>query len=771
MEIYRNNKDDIAKVLRDQGIYPLVSHTLQGIKDRKISSFYHPIHLIIQEAEEIWRGMAQVNNEILNSAEEDEELDIEELRKYIDKVMKICENVNSFVIFSPEFSWVADNRKRLCLRYDRVFLNSGGLGPTHGAVIEAQDLWTAKRNERGPVGLELEKELLSLVDDARESGAKFIGAESANDIVFTDSTTDGIKFALDGIRFERDDEVLITDLEHDTAINLASIFYQKCGSLPVVAKIMDCLESDDLIIEKIVEKITDKTRVIIVSHVAYNTGMEIPLKRLIERCQEKANKIDNKRLLIMVDGAQACGNIPINVINYGCDFYALDGHKWLLGPEGSGMLYIKNFLEKIKQNCYFHFVVTSAFSVSEECKRALNINEKELGTDNISRIIGLGEAIKVFNNIGFNKLMDRKSFLVKRFIEAINSDAHFSITNVKDASITGMVCLKVRDLEDADQYRELVKKLQQLNVYFRYLVHPPCIRICFHPLYNSETDVDKLIGSLKLLIEGIDIHRANQKLVKEHIKNLVKNSFTQETGSNRVGGLLIYGPPGVGKSQIVEEIVKEFEDDKTIKHCEKIIPREIIKGSVEAMCERFTKKLINARKKAPSIVFLDEVNAILPETTAKEHLRTIIGDFITQYDEIYKNYEKVFFIGAVNDIHAVSYAVRDRRLRTAYFPLPSFETRLEFLQKRSRESKQPLANDIYLDQIAEATDGYSMKEMERIWTEASKLAKNSTIEQSHFEEALRLVKKGTDDEKIKYFDDLIKKFGSIVLSKTGQTAN
>lgn len=776
MHMYKNDKVAIDNVLRDQGIHRILAQDLQKSKGSKISKLRPPFHMILQNTEIIWKEMADANAEISEKAKIKAEPDIEEIRDYINRVTDLRNRVTRFVAFTPEFSWALDNRRRIDLRHDRAFLNSGGLGPTHRAVLEAQESWVAERNERGPVGLNLERELTSKIEDVRKSLSELIGSESSNNIIFTNSTTNGIQFAFESIPFQSEDEVVSTDMEHDTVNCLMRYLNEKYSVIPVTAKIEDCIDNDDLVVQRIVEKITAKTKLLLISHVVFSTGSILPIERIIEESKEKyreirgkARRIDEGELIVVVDGAQAVANIQVDVSHINCDFYAFDGHKWLLGPEGVGALYVKAFLKKAKANS-FHFPVFTAYMVSEDCISTLNLgnnNGLELATADAAKIIGFGAAVRVLNTLKLENIMNRKQALVSKFIGALHDDPHFVVLHQRDVLKTGMVCLKIRDMETADRYREFVENLQGLNVFARYIRKPACIRISFH-YFNSESDVNLLVGSLKSLVEGINIHRANQKFVIQHIRNLVKKSLSREHGTEPIAGLLVYGPPGTGKSRKIEEMLGDLEKGQVINFWRKVEPRNIfLKGRKPN--RELAKILTDARSKAPSVVFFEETDSILTKTPKNQtrkfakYLNTIVGTFVTELDDISRKEERVFFIGAVNEIQDVAKAVRERRLRSAYFPLPSFETRLEFLVQKAQETRKP-EGDIAFERVAEETDRYSMKDMERLWAKAISFAKEATLEQAHFEKALEQIKPTSDEETIMQFDNTIKKLGSIILS-------
>lgn len=770
MHVYGNDKEPIKKVLDDHGIYRIVAQDLQEAKEGKVSQYRTPLHLILRETEEIWRNMRQINENVLTKSNEAIKPDIEEVRKYIDKITRLRNTMTSLLTFSPEFPWSAENRKQVDLRFDKIFLNSGGLGPTHRAVLQAQECWLASRNERGPVGFALEEELASKRAETRESLARLIGSKSPNDVLFTNSTTSGIEFVLNSIRFNPNDEVLITDAEHDTIDILTGFLNKKYSVLVEVAKIQD-VNDDELVTKRIVEKITPRTRLVIVSHVTYSTGKVIPIKSVIKGCRNKFKGIGNssERHLILVDGAQAVGSIHVSVGELNCDFYAFDGHKWMLGPEGSGALYIKDFLKKT-QSKDFVFPINTAFMVSDECARALKLGNREgneLATSDTAKILGLGAAVKVLNTLKLENIRKRKRSLVGRFLDGVKGNRFLFVMNSRDASKTGIVCLKIKGLEKPDDYYDIVKRLQGLNIFVRTINRPPCLRVSLH-YFNSESDVDVLLGSFRLLIEGTNIHRASQNLVKVDIRELVKQALSRKKKEDPAG-MLIYGPRGTGKTLVIEEVLDKLKEEKAIRSWVKITPSGLFQKKSSAPSE-FARILEQARKNAPYCVFIEEADAVLmePKKGSRNYdlYKATSKVLNSALDEILVGNEKVCFIGAVNEIRNVSKDIKNRRFYTAYFPLPSFETRMEYLRKKIEQSR--LKRDIDVDRIAEATDWFSMKDMERLWHTATNAKKDQLVEQHDFEEALVHVKPTTTPDEIKEFDDTISHEGSIVLSRLKQ---
>ena len=177
--------------------------------------------------------------------------------------------------------------------------------------------------EEGRSSKALFDELLALRDRLRADVANFLNAP-AGSIALTTATTDGCNIVLTGLGIGPDDEVVTTDSEHPGLFGglLAS------GASLRIASIRDRPTSEAL--AALDEQITERTRLVALSHVSWLTGAVLPLRELAQR-----------GIPLLVDGAQAVGAIPVDVQELGCDFYTVSAQKWLLGPEATGALFVR----------------------------------------------------------------------------------------------------------------------------------------------------------------------------------------------------------------------------------------------------------------------------------------------------------------------------------------------------------------------------------------------------------------------------------------------
>lgn len=213
-----------------------------------------------------------------------------------------------------------------------VYLNTAALGPTRRAVLDAVvAAW--HELERNPVRMAYGDGSVHVATDrVRERAARLLGCQ-AGEILLTRSTTDAMNTVALSVRLERGDRVLMTSMEHEGGSNGWRYRARRDGVALDAVPILPTESDPAAVLRRIEEAITPSTRVISVSHVIAATGVRMPIAGIAALARQRG-------ALCVVDGAQALGAIDVDVKALGCHAYAACGHKWLLGPKGTGLLFI-----------------------------------------------------------------------------------------------------------------------------------------------------------------------------------------------------------------------------------------------------------------------------------------------------------------------------------------------------------------------------------------------------------------------------------------------
>ena len=197
-----------------------------------------------------------------------------------------------------------------------AYLNAGTNGPVPRRAVEAAEASLHEQLERGRSSKPWFEHQIERIDSLRERAAALLGAEQA-DVAITGSTTDGINAVLHALDLRPGDELITSDEEHPGVLGPVATARDTRG---VTVRVVP--------FDELPGEVGPQTRLVVTSHVSWATGRVMDSKQLAA-----------SDALVVLDGAQGLGAVPVDVRELGCDFYAASGQKWLCGPGGMGYLY------------------------------------------------------------------------------------------------------------------------------------------------------------------------------------------------------------------------------------------------------------------------------------------------------------------------------------------------------------------------------------------------------------------------------------------------
>ncbi len=221
---------------------------------------------------------------------------------------------------------------------DVVFLNHGSFGACPKPVFEAYQKWQLKL-ERQPVAfLDPDRGLSGWMRDARSALAGELGT-TADNIVGVMNATYGLNIVAQSLDLKEGDEILTTDHEYAALEKTWAYVARKTGARIVSVTIPLPLTSEGRFTDALRAGITDRTRVVFLSHITSATALVFPIEYIVAEARARG-------IYTVIDGAHTPGHIPLNLDVLGADFYAGNCHKWLMAPKGSAFLYVRPELQE-----------------------------------------------------------------------------------------------------------------------------------------------------------------------------------------------------------------------------------------------------------------------------------------------------------------------------------------------------------------------------------------------------------------------------------------
>jgi cysteine desulfurase/selenocysteine lyase len=277
-----------------------------------------------------------------------------------------------------------------------TYLDSGASAQKPQVVIDAVTRGYAEEYANVHRGLHYLSNLATDKYEAvRGTVARFLNADSEDEIVFNSGTTEGINMVAYGWampRMEAGDEIILSVMEHHANIVPWHFLRERQG---VVIKWVDVDSTGALDPQAVIDAMGPKTKLIAITHISNVLGSKVDVKTITAAAHERG-------IAVLVDGSQAAVHIPVDVQDLGCDFYAITGHK-LYGPSGSGAIYIKS--ERMAQMRPF---IGGGDMIKEVTKDGVIYNDApmkfEAGTPGIVQTIGLGVALEYMMDLGLDNI-------------------------------------------------------------------------------------------------------------------------------------------------------------------------------------------------------------------------------------------------------------------------------------------------------------------------------------------------------------------------------
>jgi len=303
---------------------------------------------------------------------------------------------------------------------------------------------------------------------------------SAEEIIVTRNATEALNIAIQGYQFKPGDEVLINQLDYFSMIE-AFRMLEKRGRIKVNSFEMPLLPAnDDEIVELYREQITDKTKMILITHVSNINGLIAPVAKITAMAKEKG--IDT-----ISDSAHALGQVPFSLPALGSDFVGMNLHKWIGNPIGAGVLYIKK--DRIKE-------MSNLFGDVNTAEDSIN-KLAHFGTTPFAVMMTIPNSLAFHKLMGIEKVTQRLHYLKNIWINELEKVSAIEIVTPKNLSCA-IASFRIKDKKVADVADYLYKQHSILTVN-RALGKEGCIRVT-PSVYNSAAEMLKFVNAVKTYI-------------------------------------------------------------------------------------------------------------------------------------------------------------------------------------------------------------------------------------------------------------------------------
>lgn len=377
-----------------------------------------------------------------------------------------------------------------------TYLNHGSYGATPIAVLAKQDEFRTQM-EREPVRF-MVRELEGLLDDARQTLADFVGADTAG-LAFVTNATAGVNAVLRSLDLDERDELLVTNQEYDACRNSLDYVAQVAGAKVIVVDNPFPASSSGGIVQRVLDRVTSRTRLLLIDHITSQTALIHPVETIVR-------EMSSRGVDVLIDGAHAPGMLPLRLRELGAAYYTGNLHKWVCAPKGAGFLYVReNRRAGVRPTSISH----GAGSTRTDRSR-FHLEFDWTGTFDPTAWLAVPESLRVMASLvdgGWPEIMRRNHALALRgrdiLTKALDIDApapddmlgSMAAMPLPDGNATSAPSMYGDALQDSllDQFK--------IEVPIVPWPHTPkrILRISAQ-LYNEESDYERLADALRRLL-------------------------------------------------------------------------------------------------------------------------------------------------------------------------------------------------------------------------------------------------------------------------------
>ncbi|HST81429.1 MAG TPA: aminotransferase class V-fold PLP-dependent enzyme [Kineosporiaceae bacterium] len=363
------------------------------------------------------------------------------------------------------------------------YFNAGYTGPLCAAASAAVADTVRREYEVGRMGPGPRDEARRTQADARDLVAELLTC-GRDEVALTQHTTEGVNAVVLGLPWRAGDNAVTTRIEHKGVLLPLGVLRDR-KDVDVRAVTWDPFDSVNVLVQQVLDSIDARTRLVALSHVSYVTGGLIPLQAVIEKAHRHG-------ALVLVDGAQTAGVLPIDVHALGVDAYPISGQKWLCGPEGTGAMYVSSAaLERILPTVVGWASVAS-WQLDGSFEPYPDATRYEVGTRSRPLVAGFAAALRWSRDqVGRQWAAERTATLGARLREGLLSRT--PAVPLTHGDHVGLISFRL-PLPPA----EVVRRLAEREITVRSIDGYDCVRACVG-YFHTEDEVDDLVEQIAVV--------------------------------------------------------------------------------------------------------------------------------------------------------------------------------------------------------------------------------------------------------------------------------
>lgn len=364
-----------------------------------------------------------------------------------------------------------------------AYFQTSGYSPKLEPVLD-EVVRLMRFESQGPAILEVYNKISEAFEGTRVKVAKSIGADG-DEIVLGENATIGINIVANGIDWQAGDNLILSTHEHP---GNRIPWYNLITRYGVQLRFLEVHNDRDRMLEQLPALIDARTRLISLSHVSRRTGLRLPAKELTGLAHVNG-------VPVLWDGAQSYGAIPVDVHEMGCDFYTFSGHKYIMGPQGTGGCYIRrdriNWLKPswIGSHSQKDFDLVGGLTLLD------GANRFEFGTRNLADQGGFGKALDLWEAIGWEKVFAAIAAYTDKMKTALQSRVptlrletpipYELSSGIVTISLPGFISMSISQ-SLLEHERVLVSSLEKDSSLLRISTH----------VFNTDEEMDRLVTGL-----------------------------------------------------------------------------------------------------------------------------------------------------------------------------------------------------------------------------------------------------------------------------------